>query len=224
MTEERKLSHAQEAAKHCRTINEAINGLCDILDISDDGFGEYDRLGAYKDIFQKASAWEKQYEDYIYGQKEKAEIASCMKRKFQVADFLDQLTTVYPRLGLYEVREFMDKPMHILSIKMYSEDGEPYATLTKSFGEFIAVKNCAYIDTKNCPYSKKLLELGVAKDTGITKASGFCRYPLWEFDEDFLKDIGGEQYEQYSKEFDDYMSFGEYEDEEPEIDSFEQSM
>lgn len=221
---ESKINHAKEALKYCKSVTDGINGLCDILDLSDDFFNESDRLGTYKAISQKIIAWGAQYEDYIFEQEEAIARELCMRRKFEINDFWDRPITVYPQVGLYQVEDLLGRPMHIPAIQIYTEDGEPYATLTKSFGEFIAVKNCAYIDTNNCPYSKKLLELGVAKDTGITKASGFCRYPLWEFDEDFLKDIGGEEYAQYSKEFDDYMSFGEDEDEEPEIDSFEQSM
>lgn len=58
----------------------------------------------------------------------------------------------------------------------------------------------------NCDFAKQLLIYGFARNTGLTKNSGFCSYPLWVFDESFLAEIGGEQYQQYSKAFDDYMA------------------
>ena len=89
---------------------------------------------------------------------------------------------------------------------------EQYAVLMVSFGEFLPVKNCAYIDANNCPFAPQLLAEGIAQDTGYSKISGFCEYPLWVFKEDFLKEIGGEKYEQYSEQFDAYMRSNVQED------------
>jgi len=86
------------------------------------------------------------------------------------------------------------------------EVGEPFAKLTVSFGEFISIKNAAYIDTNNCPFADQLLKYGIAKKTGFTKNSGYCSYPLWIFNEDFLKEIGGEEYEWYSSMFDKHIA------------------
>ncbi len=121
---------------------------------------------------------------------------------------------VTPVLFVYEVPDFLGRPMPILGIKLdweLEEQFDEYATITKSFGEFIETKNAAYMDLNNCPYATKLLELGVAKETGHIKYSGHCFYPLWVFTEDFLKEIGGEDYEQYSKAFDDYIKVTEFE-------------
>lgn len=136
----------------------------------------------------------------------------------KIKDFLGQEQEVIPKLFLYEVPDFMGKKMTIPGIQLYTrEDGMlmPYATLTKSFGEFIGAKNCAYIDTNNYSFAPQLLSMGFAKDTGFTKGSGRCRYPLWVFEESFLKEIGEEKYEQYSREYEAYMhSFkGDEEDE-----------
>ena len=136
----------------------------------------------------------------------------------KIKDFLGQEQEVIPKLFLYEVRDFMGKKMTIPGIQLYNrEDGMlmPYATLTKSFGEFIGAKNCAYIDTNNYSFAPQLLAMGFAKDTGLTKESGRCTYPLWVFEESFLKEIGGEKYERYSREYDAYMrSFEGDEDDE----------
>lgn len=67
------------------------------------------------------------------------------------------------------------------------------------------MKNCAFIDTNNCPFAPQLLSDEIAQDTGHSKISGYCEYPLWVLKEDFLKEIGGEKYEQYSEQFDAYM-------------------
>ena len=82
---------------------------------------------------------------------------------------------------------------------------EPYATLTVSFGEFIGLKNSAYIDTNNCRFAQQLLNQGIVEDTGLRKSSGFCEYPLWTFKQEFLEEIGGENYAEYSRCYDAYM-------------------
>ena len=101
-----------------------------------------------------------------------------------------------------------------------------YCMLTVSFGEFIGMKNCAYIDSNNCDFTAQLLEQGMAKPTGFTKHSGFCEYPLWEFDEQSLKDMGAENYEKYNTAYEQYMS--EFASEDPEDidedDSFDMTM
>lgn len=124
---------------------------------------------------------------------------------------------VYPKLFLYAVKDAITgKNMTIPGIQLYyMDDGflEPYQTLTVSFGEFIGMKNCAYIDVNNCsPFAKQLLDaFGAAKDTGLTKRSGYCEYPLYVFDEQFLREIGGVSYDRYSDQFDAYMKMFEEE-------------
>lgn len=86
----------------------------------------------------------------------------------------------------------------------------PYATLTKCFGEFINLKNSAYIDTNNCSFADQLLEQGIAEPTGLYKISGFCRYPFWIFKEEFLRGSGGENYQKYVQAYDQYMNHSEY--------------
>lgn len=49
----------------------------------------------------------------------------------------------------------------------------------------------AFLDTNNC--SKDLIvqlkKAGYIKETGITRKSGFCTYPLVEFSEEFMKGL-----------------------------------
>ena len=92
--------------------------------------------------------------------------------------------------------------------ELYTEDEnglKPFAELTKHFNEFIGQKNCAYVDTNNCPYADQLLEQGIAIDTGLTKKSGYYTYPLWQFNEDFLKSVNSKIYDLYSESYDEYM-------------------
>ena len=132
----------------------------------------------------------------------------------EIIDSFGDNINVEPELGLYETRDFMGSKMPGLAIQLYSydEDGfrEPYATLTVNFGEFFSLKNCAYIDTNNNSFTSQLLDKGFCIDTGLTKHSGYCVYPLWKFDEDFLRsiDVNG-LYDTYSKMFDRYIEKGD---------------
>ena len=138
--------------------------------------------------------------------------------KYQIKDFYDRELTVQPRLELYSVTDFMGKEMPGLAIVLedVTNEAEPeeYCMLTVSFGEFIGMKNCAYIDSNNCDFTAQLLEQGMAKPTGFTKHSGFCEYPLWVFDEQSLKNMGAENYEKYNIAYEQYMS--EFASEDPE--------
>lgn len=130
-------------------------------------------------------------------------------RVIQTTDIFGTPITLRPRVELYEVRDFMGQTLPGLAVQfdLVGDDGElePYATLTTCFGEFISIKNAAYIDTNNCPFAENLLKQGIADPTGLYKTSGFCQYPLWIFREDFLQEVGGEHYQEYSKAYDQYM-------------------
>ena len=142
------------------------------------------------------------------------------RRIFTINDLFGQQVALQPRVELYSVRDFMGHEMPGLAIVLNEvddqlEEDEEYAVLTVSFGEFIGAKDCAYIDTNNCYFAQQLLVQGIAEDTGLSKSSGFCQYPLWHFTEDLLKEIGGAAYEEYSRCYSEYMhsaSFGEIED------------
>ena len=148
---------------------------------------------------------------------------------YKIKDFYGRELVVQPRLSLYSVRDFVGKEMPGLAITLIdatdSNDPTDYCDLTVSFGEFIGMKNCAYIDLNNCPFATKFLQEGVAADTGFTKQSGMCTYPLWQFKEEFLKEHGEENYKLYSDEYDQYMSImnvGDDEDEDLEEDQTEE--
>jgi len=146
-----------------------------------------------------------------------------MSYVFKITDSFGEVE-LYPKLDLIEVKDFMGETHHNLYIGFdYEEDGAklPYADLTVSFGEYIGMKNCAYIDTNNFRFANAILQTGIATETNLTKQSGFWEYPLWIFKPEFLSSVNKEKYEIYSKEYDNYMN-GFYPKEEiPENDNGE---
>lgn len=134
--------------------------------------------------------------------KEKEDVLSKGHRTITILDPLGNEQKLVPRLELYTVQDYAGNEKYGLAIVLDAvndipEEAEPYAVLTVSFGDFIGAKDCAYIDWNNCPFADQLLDLGVAESTPLDKQSGFCTYPLWHFHEDFLRDIGAENYEKY---------------------------
>ena len=133
-----------------------------------------------------------------------------MENKFIIKGYDGKLITVKIEIKLYSVKDFMGQEMSGLAIELKSSgDGniwEPFGTISKSFGEYIGMKNAVYIDTNNCPYAEELLKYNIAIKTSLTKSSGFCQYPLWILNQDFLDEYGGENYKKYSEEYDKYMA------------------
>ena len=133
-------------------------------------------------------------------------------KRFEI-EYLGEKVVVEATVESYKVRDFAKKRLRGLCIQLLEvteqegcEMKTPYATITKSFGEFIGIKNAAYVDLHNCPFAKKFLEMQVAQETLLSKQNEYCTYPLWLFDEDFLKEIGGEKYRAYSDSFDKYVN------------------
>lgn len=128
---------------------------------------------------------------------------------YEVKGYFGNTLTLKPRVELYEVRdELLGKKMPALAIVLDDvscDPAEQFAVLTVCFGVHIGIKNAAYIDTNNCPFAEQLLAYGIATNTGLTKNSGFCSYPLWVFDEEFLKAHGAENYAKYAEAFDEYQ-------------------
>lgn len=91
-----------------------------------------------------------------------------------------------------------------LAVTMDCDSGgwwEPYATLTVNLGSPLAGDTSAFIDTNNMGQDvvRWLEEHGIAHATGEEAKSGYCTYPLMEFDEDFIKENASERYLRYVK-------------------------
>ena len=71
-----------------------------------------------------------------------------------------------------------------LAVEAIEENGEPFDTLTVNLGQPL-MPGFAFIDTNNCPWAEKALrDAKIAKPAanGAKCSSGFCTYPLYEFD------------------------------------------
>lgn len=71
-----------------------------------------------------------------------------------------------------------------LAVVMETVNEEPFATITVNLPDSKGLKeNLAFIDTNNCPWAVDFLtENKIAIDTGVRASSGYCTYPLFEFD------------------------------------------
>ena len=76
-----------------------------------------------------------------------------------------------------------------IAISIWSESEGPFADLTVNLSETAKYpKHYGYVDVNNFPEATALIErLGIGKWTGGLFSSGFCTYPLYEFDEEALK-------------------------------------
>jgi hypothetical protein len=147
--------------------------------------------------------------------------------QYSITDFSGRTLAVRPRLALYSVKDYFGTELPGLAVILDDVTDptfpEQYCVLTTSFGEFIGMKNCAYIDTNNCYFAEQLCSQGLATDTGFYRTSGFCQYPLWQFEAETLKQIDDEVYRTYSEAYDSYMA-SMYGDEPDEVVTQEQSM
>ena len=75
-----------------------------------------------------------------------------------------------------------------LALQLWEPEEGPFATLTVNLGKKLPA-NQAFVDTNNCPWGEEFIEEnGLGKDTGKFGFSGYCVYPLYEFDEGVLAD------------------------------------
>ena len=76
-----------------------------------------------------------------------------------------------------------------IAISIWCEDG-PFADLTVNLPDVKRYpKNFGYVDTNNFPQGVQLImRLGIGKLTGTYASSGYCSYPLCEFNEAAVHD------------------------------------
>ena len=76
--------------------------------------------------------------------------------EYIITDSRGNQIVLEPTLALYSVRDFTGKEMPGLAIDLIDisnkDDPVEYHSLTVSLGEFIGLKNCAYVDTNNCSF------------------------------------------------------------------------
>ena len=87
---------------------------------------------------------------------------------------------------------FMDRyaiNSHIV-LRIFTDEG-PLASLTVNLPETRRYpNNFGFLDVNNFPEAETVVNsLGIGKETGILAASGFCVYPLYEFDIEKIKEM-----------------------------------
>lgn len=102
------------------------------------------------------------------------------------------------KLGFYPC---LDGTFNIALGQYYLDDFDHVITLNLE-GSVVPIKNAAYVDTLNYPDSVNLIS-EYAVDTGLRKRVGTFEYPLYRFDEKWLKSLkcGSTSYEEYEAAF-----------------------
>ena len=81
---------------------------------------------------------------------------------------------------------------------------DPYADLTVNLPEYELEPYEAFIDTNNFPDAEQFLEEnGLAFHTGTYGGSGYCIYPVYEFDRYKLMDLCPKDVEEYESIIED---------------------
>ena len=74
-----------------------------------------------------------------------------------------------------------------MCVRLVEDTGEPYDYVSTNLDTVPA--GCAFVDTNRSPEMVDILEkYGFAKYCDITRDSGYCTYPLYEFDLDAMAD------------------------------------
>ena len=105
------------------------------------------------------------------------------------------LTDIKTRYGNYKV-DFLTADRYVadnvLAIMAWG-DYERIAHITVCLNDNRLKSNQSYVDTNNCPWAPEWIEenkLGIK--TNWTARSGFCTYPLYEFDMKRIEEERGE--------------------------------
>ena len=96
--------------------------------------------------------------------------------------------------GTYEVSARIEQYSNngTLAILLWSPEEGPFAKLTVNIedSDSLASESKAFVDTNNCPWAEEFIqENGLGEFTGIYGNSGFCTYPLYEFNIGKLKSL-----------------------------------
>ena len=106
--------------------------------------------------------------------------------------------------GTEEIQLEVEQYLHNgnLCISMYyKEDGEwlPYGELTTNLPTRLP-PYCGYVDTNNLSGVIDFIEkYGLGQNTGLEAQSGFCRYPMYLFDAEKLRELCPEGMAEYER-------------------------
>lgn len=67
-----------------------------------------------------------------------------------------------------------------------ADSGAPFCNVSVNLGQM--PENCICVDNHNCPALPAFLEENkIGKSFGISMCSGYCAYPVYELDMDYIK-------------------------------------
>ena len=115
-------------------------------------------------------------------------------------------TVIYDDTECYvNINYYISDPDVMAITLIDASDHIPYTVLSVNLPRHRHMGlNRTYIDTNNCLCAEKFLEnlkeAHPVLENGqpVTEKSGFCEYPLYEFDEDFLKELDPTGYAEYA--------------------------
>lgn len=185
------------------------------------GFTPYQLINDF-DFDEEAVTSHSDFREYadLYGEfpevdKNIGKLAERNNKPYEVeyTDMFENKHTVIPKLELYSACDILTgEKRPLIAIQLYSVneemEKEPFAMLTVNFGEYICIHNAAYIDTNNLgsKITDWLEKIGAGHKTNFTKQSGFCKYPLFVFNDEFLSKIedNGQNLAKYNESFEKY--------------------
>ena len=90
--------------------------------------------------------------------------------------------------------KYADRQGHI-AIQLWCEDG-PFATITLNHAGLRGLsRNVSCVDTNNCPWAPALIKrLKIGEPTGHYLHSGFCSYPVYNFDTAKIAEYTGKEW------------------------------
>ena len=121
----------------------------------------------------------KQPEEKEQGQEEKTEGTLKLKTQFGTTENVTLTVSTY-----------MDNKSLYVGMTT-EEDGfpEPYGDVTVNLLASVP-PYCAFVDTNNMPELEDfLVENGIAEFTGLEQKSGYCSYPLYQFDVEKMREL-----------------------------------
>ena len=106
------------------------------------------------------------------------------------------LTEIKTRWGDYKV-DFLSVDTYMAdnspALMAWSRTVGPIATITVCLDDNRLKPNESYVDTNNCPWAPEWIEEnGLGRNTGKRARSGYCTYPLYQFDMKRIDEERGE--------------------------------
>ena len=81
------------------------------------------------------------------------------------------------------VESYLDGSLAVVAVEVSGKHPETYAVLTVNLCHPLQDETTAFFDTNNCGYLfKQLCRAGVVNPLPVSAHSGFCSYPLCEWD------------------------------------------